>query len=96
MALITTTPTNLYHYTTKEGRDGILREMFIRTSIGSDDGRVGFVAARYGTGVYFTSYRPRNPGDKILQNIYDGGDMTALSRWENLNFVITISTEVRY
>ena len=86
--------TNLYHYTTQNGRDGILSDMFMRASSGSDGRPGGPVPARYGTGVYFTSYRPRNPGDNILPLIYDGGDMAALDRLENLSFVITISKEV--
>lgn len=52
--------------------------------------------ARYGPGVYFTSYRPRNQDDKILKSIYDSGDMAALDRWENLKFVFTIRKEVCY
>lgn len=88
--------TNLYHYTTKEGRDGILNQMFINASSGTTDGRTGrTVPARYGTGVYFTSYRPRNSRDEIIKRIYDDGEMATSDKWENLNYEVTISKEVR-
>ena len=67
----------------------------MNASIGSDAAAGRPVPARYGPGVYFTSYRPRNPDDKILQEIYDGGDMAALDRWENLSFVVTVQKEVQ-
>lgn len=76
---------NLYHYTTQDGRDGILREKFINANDG-----------RYGRGVYFTKSKPRNADDNIFQGIYDGGFMGALDRWENLSYVITISKEVHF
>lgn len=93
---MSTSATNLYHYTTQAGRDGILRDMLIRGSVNTDEGTGGGVPtpARYGPGVYLTSYRPRNPDDKILKGIYDSGDMAALDRWENLKYVVTIHKEV--
>ena len=96
MAQMAMSSTNLYHYTTQNGRDGILSDMFMRASSDFDGRTGGPVPARYGTGVYFTSYRPRNPRDNILPLIYDGGDMEALDKWKNLSFVITISKEVHY
>ena len=96
MAQMAMSSTNLYHYTTQNGRDGILSDMFMRASSGSDGRTGGPVPARYGTGVYFTRYRPRNSADNILRLIFDGGNMAALDKWENLSFVITISKEVHY
>ena len=85
--------THLYHYTTQSGRDGILSERFMRASRCSRSRRGRPVPALYGPGVYFTTYRPRNPGNLLLQLIFDGGDMAALSM-EKLSFVFTISKEV--
>lgn len=87
--------TNLYHYTTKEGRDGILNQMFINASTDTKDRTGRTVAAYYGPGVYFTSYRPRNARDEIIKRIYDDGEMATSDKWDNLNYEVTIRKDVR-
>ena len=54
---------NLYHYTTPGGKEGILGDRRILPSANS---------AKFGSGVYFTSLRPKNESTTIKKSIYDG------------------------
>lgn len=55
----------VYHYTNKEGYDGIVRSGAIRPSV------VKHGDALYGEGVYCTSLPPRTPFYEVLMNNYD-------------------------
>lgn len=58
----------LYHYTTKEGKDGIESSRVIHQSVsgGAKDD------ARFGDGVYLTSLPPNSTKTKLLINNWDG------------------------
>ena len=55
----------VYHYTDKEGLDGIIKDGGIRPSVDTKKDAV------LGKGVYFTPLPPSTASDKLLDNNYD-------------------------
>ena len=53
----------LYHYTSPDGKEGILDDRLIRASTSN---------VKYGQGVYFTSLRPKNDTETIKKGTFDG------------------------
>jgi HYD1 signature containing ADP-ribosyltransferase len=60
-------PSSLYHYTTEEGRFGIIESGVLRPSLVQADGQ----DAKYGSGQYFTNIAPQRIAAKSLSDMTD-------------------------
>jgi hypothetical protein len=73
---------SLYHYTSSEGRKGILRDGVIRSS------RDTTLDAVLGVGVYLTALPPETNTWVLLANNYDSRPEFYLTKLENVEYCI--------
>ena len=84
MPTVPRTTITLYHYTTREGLKGIIKDKKINQSL------AGARDAVFGSGVYFTQLTPEFGTRQIAKNNFDGSNITNVVKAGKLGYFIEI------